>query len=270
MVQISDEIRLWLDKIAEVWPEMEITVLQSTDSTNNWLRAHREETSGRTMLVITDCQTAGRGSGSNHWESEPGCNLTFSMQVCPTALQANHVFALSEAMSLGVCMGLRQLMTEQDGQASAAFRIKWPNDVYHANGKVCGMLIENDLQSRWVERSVIGVGINVNQNCFLSDAPNPLSLSQIIGKKASRMQVLAAVLSRFRNCFIMLEQGDFAGLHELYMNYVYRLHEWHRFIDKDGTFEGCITNICPDGHLLLIDSGGQRRIYAFGEIKYII
>ena len=132
------------------------------------------------------------------------------------------------------------------------------------------MLIENDLKGKQVERSVMGVGINVNQSRFLSDAPNPTSLSIIAGQEQSRIGVLESVLECFRSCLQMVEQGDFAALHALYLSRVYRWHEWHQFIDQSGTFTGMIKDIQPDGHLVLTDSEGIERKYAFGEIKYII
>ena len=190
---------MWANRLGAVWPEMEVVQLENTASTNNWLRERRTETAQRTMLVTADYQTAGRGSGTNRWESEGGKNLIFSLQVCPSALQANRMFALSEAMSLGVCMGLEQYLSTLMPTAGNAFRIKWPNDVYYANGKICGMLIENDLKGKQVECSVMGVGINVNQSRFLSDAPNPTSLSIIAGQEMPRIGVLESVLKCFRS-----------------------------------------------------------------------
>ena len=251
MVQIKEDISLWANRLGAVWPEMEVVQLESTASTNNWLRERRTETASRTMLVTADYQTAGRGSGTNRWESEGGKNLIFSLQVCPSALQANRMFALSEAMSLGVCMGLE----------------KYLSTLMPAAG---GMLIENDLKGKQVERSVMGVGINVNQSRFLSDAPNPTSLSIIAGQEMPRIGVLESVLECFRSCLQMVEQGDFATLHALYLSRVYRWHKWHQFIDQSGTFTGMIKDIQPDGHLLLTDHEGTERKYAFGEIKYII
>lgn len=270
MVQIKEDISLWANRLSAVWPEMEVVQLENTASTNNWLRERRTEVARRTMLVTADYQTAGRGSGTNRWESEGGKNLIFSLQVCPSALQANRMFALSEAMSLGVCIGLEQYLSTLMPTAGNAFRIKWPNDVYYANGKICGMLIENDLKGKQVECSVMGVGINVNQSRFLSDAPNPTSLSIIAGQEMPRIGVLESVLKCFRSCLQMVEQGDFAALHALYLSRVYRWHEWHQFIDQSGTFTGMIKDIQPDGHLVLTDSEGKERKYAFGEIKYII
>lgn len=270
MVQIAEEIELWKDKFVELWPEMDIISIPCTSSTNQWLKDRREEWHHRTVLVITDYQTAGRGSGTNHWESQEGMNLTFSLQVCPTALVPNHMFALSEAMSLGVCMGLQEYIGRENADYRKHVRIKWPNDVYYADGKICGMLIENDLQSHRVDCSVIGVGININQNQFLSGAPNPTSLNIIMGQHIRRMEVLEHVIRCFRHYYQMIECGDFALLHTHYLRQVYRMQEWHTYVDGNGPFEGKIINIQSDGHLIMLDSSGNEHRYAFGEIKYII
>ena len=270
MVQMTEDISQWQPLLATVWPGLELQAIASTASTNTWAREHRDALSGHTTLVITDRQTAGRGSGTNHWESQDGCNLTFSLCLHPMGLRANRMFALSEAMSLGVAIGLEQAVRDLADSTDAAFTVKWPNDIYHQDGKICGMLIENDLSGRLVERSVIGVGINVRQTRFLSDAPNPTSLSLVAGRDFPRVEVLARVLSCFRNCLYWLEHGEYDILHEQYMSRVYRLREWHRYAGQGGTFEGMIRDIQPDGHLVLADRMGTERKYAFGEVKYII
>ena len=132
------------------------------------------------------------------------------------------------------------------------------------------MLIENDLQSHRVDCSVIGVGININQNQFLSGAPNPTSLNIIMGQHIRRMEVLEHVIRCFRHYYQMIECGDFALLHTHYLRQVYRMQEWHTYVDGNGPFEGKIINIQSDGHLIMLDSSGNEHRYAFGELKYII
>lgn len=267
---MNDDMTQWPSSLCPRWPGLQVVVLESTDSTNNWMQQHRDLVQRGPVLVVADSQTAGRGSGTNHWESAAGCNLTFSLQVYPTALPARRMWALSEAMSLAVCLGLEQVTAQHGGADDGVFAIKWPNDVYHVDGKVCGMLIENELQTRLVERSVMGVGINVNQTSFVSDAPNPRSLAQVTGCSVSRLQVLSTVLSCAADCYKLVEQSDYDRLHALYLSRVYRWQEWHSYVDAGGTYEGRITDVCPDGHLVITDCEGRERTYAFGEIKYII
>ncbi|MGN0234514.1 MAG: biotin--[acetyl-CoA-carboxylase] ligase [Bacteroidaceae bacterium] len=270
MVQIAKEIGLCRERLKDVWPELEVVSIPNTTSTNQWMRDRQEELRNRTVLVITDFQTSGRGSGTNHWESQKGMNLIFSLHICPFGLAASQMFALSEAMSLGVCMGLKQLSDTERNISREYFRVKWPNDVYYSDGKICGMLIENDLMSRNVASSIMGVGININQNVFLSEAPNPISLRMITGHNIHRMHVLENVIKCFRHYFQMMENKEFAQLHAEYLGQVYRWQEWHRFADSTGEFEARIVNIQPDGHLILNDSFGKERKYAFGEIRHMI
>ena len=267
---MTEDMKACKDILSLSWPRLETVTLTSTESTNTWLRQRREQMLGHTCLVIADEQTAGRGSGTNHWESAPGENLTFSLQVCPTALPANRMFALSQVMALGVAQGLEHALGIQDGEGKSGVSIKWPNDVYYHDGKVCGMLIENDLCARRVELSVMGVGINVNQTLFVSDAPNPLSLKQIAGHDFRRSEVLSEVLACTRFCYEMMEHGAYDSLHDLYLTRLYRKGEWHQFTDQGGTFDGMIRGVQPDGHLIVQGHAGGERKYAFGEIKYII
>ena len=161
-----------------------------TASTNSLLRELSvKESLPEGSAVIADFQTAGRGQVGNVWESEAGKNLLFSMVLYPTCIPANRQFLISQIAALSVKETL-DLYTEQ-------IAVKWPNDVYWKDQKICGMLIENDLSGHNLYRSIIGIGINLNQAVFRGDAPNPVSLFQITGKEVSREEVLERFLSIF-------------------------------------------------------------------------
>jgi BirA family biotin operon repressor/biotin-[acetyl-CoA-carboxylase] ligase len=132
--------------------------------------------------VVADYQTAGRGCGTNRWESERGRNLLFSLLIRPHGLSANRQFHLSMAISLAI--------SETLGQHVGDVSIKWPNDIYWRDGKIAGILIEHTLQGALIKDSIIGVGLNVNQREFRSDAPNPVSLWQISGQETNREELL--------------------------------------------------------------------------------
>ncbi len=155
----------------------------------------------------------------------------------------------------------------------APFSIKWPNDIYYGDSKVAGILIENDLQGARVLRSVIGIGINVGQRRFLSDAPNPRSLADIVGHDVERRAVLERFMERFVRLFGQITDGSpdaLDALHCRYKSLLYRLGQEHGYSDKDGTFRATLTDVEPSGHLVLQDSNGTTRRYAFKEVKYII
>jgi len=220
-----------------------------------------EDESHELTLVTAEFQTAGRGAGTNTWESERSQNLLFSLVVYPRQLQANQMFALSEVTALAIRDALNSY--------AEGFQIKWPNDIYWNNRKAVGMLIENDLRGKWVHRSIIGVGVNINQTRFLSDAPNPISLAQILGHEEDRSQVLDSIMQQFTHYYNMMEEEQYAALHDLYMQHLYRKGEPHTYSDANGTFVARIIDVEPTGHLILEDENKKLRRYDFKEVRFV-
>lgn len=207
------------------------------------------------MVVVADYQTAGRGCGTNSWESERGKNLLFSMLIHPTDLPAKRQFHISMAVSLAICEAL--------GQHIGDLSIKWPNDIYWRNAKICGILIENRLQGQRICDSIIGVGLNVNQRQFHSNAPNPVSLWQISEHETDCGQLLTDILQSFDR---LLGQD----IRDRYLSLLYRRQGFHPYVDKDGAFMAEIKDVADDGHLVLRDDNGRERSYAFKEVQFII
>ena len=243
-------------------PQFHMMELGHVDSTNQFARHYRPVRPVRISLVTAEYQSAGKGAGTNSWESAEGENLLFSLIVRPTMVQASHLFVLSEAMALSVCKALDNFGT--------GFSIKWPNDVYHHDSKIAGMLIENDIVGHHIDRSILGVGININQTTFLSDAPNPISLAQILGEPIERIFIMEAVMEQFSSLYTMMEHGREKELHRQYLERLYRKDALHRYRDDSGTFEAQIVDVEPNGHLLLQDQEGRTRRYAFKEVSFII
>ena len=239
----------------------EIIHIDETDSTNRWLKdfyskepgSQGVHTGNGPLCVLADYQTAGRGCGTNTWESERGKNLLFSLMLHPENLSAKNQFQISMAISLAIVDAVGQLVGD--------LSIKWPNDIYWRNGKLAGILIENRLQGTLIKDCIIGVGLNVNQQEFKSDAPNPVSLWQITGQETDREQLLKDILNRLDN---------WDGLKDRYMKMLYRRKGFHPYTDKDGTFMAEIAGVEDDGHLLLTDDNGLQCRYAFKEVTFII
>ena len=249
-------------------PWFQMIEMDEVTSTNDFLRSYRPVEERRITLVTAEYQTAGRGSGQNHWESERGKNLLFSLLVHPRHISPERVFVLSEVLALSIC---NALANSQSSIFNVQFRVKWPNDIYYGDNKICGMLIENDLKGQQLENCVMGVGINVNQTTFLSDAKNPISLAQIIGHEVERRFVLEKVMAHFTRYYDWAEQGHFADIHELYLNNLYRKDEKHLFCDEMGEFYGTIIDVEPSGHLIIADAlTNEKRRYAFKEVEYVI
>ena len=236
----------------------EIIHIDETDSTNRWLK-NRQPSQRHTLTERTaiwaDYQTAGRGCGTNTWESERGKNLLFSLLLHPENLPANEQFQISMAISLAIVDALGQLVGD--------LSIKWPNDIYWRNGKLAGILIENTLKGSFVKDSVIGVGLNVNQRTFQSNAPNPVSLWQITGQETDRRQLLDDIL----RC---MDHYLYHDVRPQYLQMLYRRKGFHPYADGDGAVMEEIVEVEDDGHLVLLDDSGQRRRYAFKEVQFVI
>ena len=232
--------------------DFKIVHIEETDSTNRWLKAHGEGT----MVVVADYQTAGKGCGTNSWESERGKNLTFSMLIHPTDIPASQQFRITEVVSVALCEVLEQYI----GDVS----IKWPNDIYMGDKKICGVLIENRLQGHVIVDSIIGIGLNVNQTEFVSDAPNPVSLRQLLGREIDR----EALLHDFLETLETVSSSE--TTYSAYRNKLFRMGKQAVLSHETGRFDGTIQDVETDGRLLIKDLAGQERRYAFKEVQFVI
>ena len=246
-------------------PSLQIIHLSQTDSTNLEARRHLPALTGNTptlpLLVWADYQTAGRGQKGNHWEGEAGKNLLFTLVVCPHDLAAHEQFCISQATALGLYDALKPY--------AKPCSIKWPNDIYAGDRKVCGILIENILSHGQISHSLIGIGLNVNQEHFTSNAPNPVSLCQLTGHLLDRGALLCAVVNRIseRLKFISLRQPDL--LRQEYADALYRHDGYYRYRAGGIDFEARILGVEDDGHILLEEPGGKRHRYTFKEVHYL-
>ncbi|MBQ8046944.1 MAG: biotin--[Prevotella sp.] len=238
---------------------MDIIHLSETTSTNLWLQEHQSQTADSGMTVCwADYQTAGRGCGSNRWESERGKNLLFSVRFRPEGIAAERQFTISMATPLAI-------IDELDDMGISDISIKWPNDIYWKDRKLAGMRIDNKLRGHDISDCIIGIGLNVNQEKFVSDAPNPVSLCHILGREVARKPLLERLLSRIETAL----KPD-ASLPLRYNNRLYRRVGFHAYRDQDGDFEAETAGVEPDGTLVLRDRKGTLRRYAFKEVSFVI
>ena len=237
--------------------------LDTVDSTMQYLaRPELSACEDSFILVTADFQTAGRGQKGTSWESEAGKNLLLGILLRPTFLHPQEQFYLSEICALSL---VETLNTYADG-----FTIKWPNDIYYADRKVSGMLLEHTLQGATLSQTIVGIGLNINQRTFLSDAPNPVSLYQILEEEVCRETVLKSFLQRFQTYYQHLERQDFSAIHKSYLQHLYRRNEWAKFRDEIGIFEGRIVDVETTGRLVIETSEGALRKFAFKEVAYVI
>jgi len=213
--------------------------------------------------VWAERQTAGRGQRGHAWSSPEGKNLTFSLVLEPHFLPVVRQFLLSEAMALA--------LTDTFADCGIATRIKWTNDIYAGDRKLAGMLIEHNYSGPALARSIVGIGININQTDFDPALPNPVSMAQLAGRTFDRSEVLETFLARCRQRYGQLERGDAGLLQEAYRQRMYRLGERHVYrIPGRGEIEATIEGVRPTGELQVRLADGTPEEYLFGEIEFIL
>lgn len=240
---------------------MNLIILEEAASTNTELRGMVDAEHG--TIVAARRQTAGRGQRGNTWESAAGENLTFSLLVRPKTIPPSKQMAISRAVSLAIVRWLDRYLKEE-------VAIKWPNDIYVGDKKICGILIEHVLTSGRIDRTIIGVGININQTEFLSDAPNPVSLSQLTGKSYPIDSMLEEVGAEILK---HVEAEDKAGgelTESDYMLRLWRREGFYRYRDAGGEFMARIARVAGDGMLTLEREDGKQLTYAFKEVAAIL
>ncbi len=237
--------------------------IESTHSTNSYLSelcANQPITEMST--VVANYQTAGRGQRGNTWESSPNCNLLFSFVLYPSFLLPRQQFRISQVVALSI----KEVLSRYTDH----IRIKWPNDIYWKDKKIGGILIENDLAGHSISRSIAGIGLNINQKEFTSDAPNPISLYQIVGTESDRFEVLRQILVQTIHNYRLLQTGHSAMIANSYMEALFRKSGFYLYRDAEGVFRGEIVDIADDGKLTLKDKQGKERSYYFKEVEALI
>lgn len=233
--------------------------VKQTHSTNALIwEMLREKPLSEGMCVFTDFQTAGKGQNGNSWESEAGKNLLFSIVLYPDQIPIDRIFLISQLVSVAI----KQILDQYCENIS----IKWPNDIYRNDEKLGGILIENSLQGNKIKAVVIGIGLNVNQLRFVSDAPNPVSLKQIIGKSLNRKQLLEKICQKIGDLY---QELNAERIRLEYAEAIYRKVGFHTYRAENETFQAKISEVHPDGQLQLETESGERKGFYFKEVEFI-
>jgi BirA family biotin operon repressor/biotin-[acetyl-CoA-carboxylase] ligase len=221
------------------------------------------ELSNKTQLaegtvVITDHQQAGRGQRGNGWEAEPYLNFTLSLVLKPTFLAIADQFLITQCVSLAVADFINHLITKP-------VKIKWPNDVFVNDQKVCGILIENSVSGNYLQQSIIGIGLNVNQQRFQN--ARATSLSSIEKKAFELPPLLDPLLEHLEARYLQLKRLEVIAIQTDYLEQLYRIHERHFYRDSEKEFEGTITGVDNVGRLKI--KADRERVFYHKEVIFI-
>jgi BirA family biotin operon repressor/biotin-[acetyl-CoA-carboxylase] ligase len=211
-------------------------------------------------IIYTNFQTAGRGQYGNSWESENGMNLLFSLILYPFMIKPCDQFIISKIISLGLCDFLNRYTTN--------ISIKWPNDIFVNNDKIAGLLLEVSIIREEIESVIAGIGLNLNQKLFRSDAPNPVSLGMITGKYYDTGDCLRKLASDIDRRYKQLLNEKRGEIDSEYLKNLYRFGEWSNYRDASGLFEGRIISVNSGGRLLIEARNGRIYEYGFKEVDF--
>ncbi len=245
---------------------MKITRFKNIDSTNLYLQNLLEEGADiADNIVVTDFQYSGKGQGRNVWESESGKNLLFSIALDMSYLKAENQFLLTQMVSVTMINVLKNYLPEEH------LFIKWPNDIYFKDKKIAGILIKNEIKGMMMGTSIIGVGLNVNQESFDENLPNPISMKMITGEDYDLEEILLAV-----SC----QLSDFVGrqptansqqpIANSYIKYLYRYRQWALYEHEGIRKEMMIIGYDQFGRLVLKDKNDREVVCDLKEISFII
>ncbi len=243
----------------------EIDLLESTN-----VHAHKLLEAGELQegdVILTHNQAGGKGLGENSWESEPGCNLTVSIIFEPDFIQASQQFVLTQVVSLAIHDVIGSYLTPDD---KSQLKIKWPNDVYVNEKKIAGILFQNFVAGNKLESSIAGIGININQKKFYSDARNPVSLIHFTDTDITVVEILNRLLERISVRYGKIrETNNITGIESEYMEKLYRFNRNADYLDTNGRFTGKITDVDEFGRLIIVTKEGERRKYMFKEVEFL-
>ena len=237
--------------------------LEQIDSTNAYLQRQQSEADIRNWVISTDEQTAGKGMGSNGWESEVGKNLTFSLALDMSFLPAERQFLLSEAVALGLIQVLDDLLPPE------TLHIKWPNDIFFDNRKLAGILINSTIKANKMDVSIIGIGLNVNQMQFQDWPTHPISMQQITGKEYELQPLLEQITESVYNKVENLKTKPEVTETD-YLKRLYRYRTWADYEVDGKVLRLLMTGIDAFGRLMMVDETDKTYCFDIKEIRFIL
>jgi BirA family biotin operon repressor/biotin-[acetyl-CoA-carboxylase] ligase len=257
-----------------------LNYFEATDSTNtlaaDWLLLTEKNGAGiassvrkhaytEGVVFYTYHQTAGRGQYGNKWESEPFMNIAISIILSPTFIQAREQFHLNKAVSLAV----RDTISSYFESPFAHVLIKWANDIYVEDKKICGILVQNTLSGTQIQHAIVGIGLNINQQHF-DNLPHATSLKIETGKDYALFEVIEKLCQNIEQRYLQLKTRQFNTIHQDYISKLYRWNEEALYQYPDGKyFQGKIVDVNDSGRLLVESKKGIEE-FDIKEIKFVI
>lgn len=242
---------------------MKLLTFDSLPSTNQYCELLDLHQCEEFTVISAREQTAGIGQRGNRWEAEAGKNLTFSIILKPYFLPIADQFQLTKSVSLGIVDWLKTIVP-----AGHIVRIKWPNDIYVDQNKICGTLISTKIGGNQIDSAILGIGININQTRFPAWIPNPVSLLQLIEKPTPVELTLTDVVAAIESRYCMLKSNLMAPNAD-YLKELLHIKEERHYLYHGREIIATITEVNRFGHLELTLSTGEIVYCQMKEIQWI-
>lgn len=241
----------------------DIIELDTIPSTNNYAADLLRTTNVQNgTVILAHEQTAGRGQRGKDWHSSSGQDLTFSIVLYPEALPAVKQFYLSRVVALGIFDHLKTLVNTD-------VSIKWPNDIFVDDKKICGILIENELNSSEVSQSIVGIGLNV---AFAEASVDFIhtSLQFEMHGELEKMDLLQGMLAAINKRYQELRSGKFVRLARDHANALYLKGRWTAFDLRGDVVRARILDVEEDGRLTIETEAGKVVSEGLGKLRHIL
>ncbi len=241
---------------------MKIIKLNAIDSTNDFLKELAHKMQLRNGIVIkADYQTKGRGQLHNSWHSDRGKNLLFSVLYDFKDLKISNRFYLNKIVSIAVSSVLKRYIPN--------VKIKWPNDIMSFNKKIAGILIENVFNGNNIQKSIIGVGVNINQISFVN-LPKATSLKIVLKKDLDIDFILSEILEVLEKQIFLLNAGKFTEIDTIYFKNLYRYQKPSMYYNNTkGFFMAKIIHVEKNGMLKMELEDESIAIFDLKEIQFL-
>jgi BirA family biotin operon repressor/biotin-[acetyl-CoA-carboxylase] ligase len=240
-----------------------LVTLKEVASTNNFLKdlLSNSKPVAEGTVIMAESQYAGRGQQANRWHSEAGKNLTFSLLLKPTFLPLQQQFDLTRTISLGVVTALQSA-------TGLPIQVKWPNDIYCGDKKLGGILVENLVQGSVIKNAIIGIGLNINQENFPPELPNPASVKQILQKDYDLHVLLSQICGCIEAWYLKLKANKLDEIRAQYLANLYWLNQERDFVSDNTRFKGTVTGVRDNGFLVLSTKNGEKE-FTLKQIEFL-
>jgi len=236
--------------------------LESVTSTNMFLQLLLNKGSAEQGLIVKAAfQGEGKGMSKNSWFSEKGKNLLMSMLHYSDALTTQKQFFISKCCAIGVAKAIDRMIGVEMSH------IKWPNDVYINSKKVAGILIQSSIKGDNIQYSLLGIGVNINQNQFPLE--NATSIMLETGQKFELAEFLSYLIEELDASLDKLSEFNYESINNVYYKKLIGYQKWLRYKKDDELFDGRILTIEDDGHLLMEMKNGEKQHFAVKEISLV-